>query len=101
MSAAAVDQAFARGGRISQPALTLIVSPQNSGAGIRLSVVVGKKIFRDAVRRNRLRRILRESFRLTAPCQAAADFVLVAKEAARSFKTRQDADAVMRKLLKT
>lgn len=103
----AFDGVFKKGKRVSHPALVLIVLPNPPSAGsaasgpVRLGVIVGKSIVRDAVPRNRIRRILRESFRIesarTPP--PPADCVLLARPGAKIFKTRSDADAVVRQLL--
>lgn len=94
-----MDRVFRTGKRIRRPAVMMIQA--NPGPALRLGVVVARKIFRSAPARNRLRRLLRESFRLLSariPIPPAS-YVLVAREAARSIKKRQDADAILEKML--
>ena len=50
--------------RVSAPPLWLAARP-NEGMAARLGLVVGKKVLRRAVDRNRAKRAIRESFRLT------------------------------------
>ena len=94
---------FKAGKRVSHPALALIVvaTPSPEAHFVRLGVLVGRNIVRDAVPRNRLRRILRESFRTHAGSWfgRSLDCILLARPPAKSFKTRADADAVVEKLL--
>jgi len=69
--------AFREGAR-ARGSLLLVVARANGGAGTRLGLSVGKVIWRSAVRRNRVRRILREAFRLAYPeLPSGFDLVLV------------------------
>lgn len=97
----AIDRLFKTGKRVSHPALTLIVSDRTDGSCIRLGVIVGKAIANDAAPRNRLRRIIRESFRINAGAWSgrSLDCILLARPSAKSFEKRAQVDEVVQKLL--
>ncbi len=103
-----VDRVFKIGRRFSRPELVLIVAPTASidaTPTIRLGVVVNRSVSKESVRRNRIKRLLRESFRLIVPTisesagPGGADCVLLARPSARTWKGRGDADSVIRTLL--
>ena len=54
-----------REGRRARGEILLVVVNENGLGVTRLGLSVGRKIWKSAVRRNRVRRIFRESFRLT------------------------------------
>lgn len=58
------DRAFREGSR-ARSELLLVVVCENGLDHSRLGLSVGKRIWKSAVRRNRVRRIFREAFRLT------------------------------------
>jgi len=65
-------------GRRARGALLLVVGAPNGLPHPRLGLSVGKRIWRGAVQRNRVRRIFREAFRLSVPeLPPGLDFVLV------------------------
>jgi ribonuclease P protein component len=65
-------------GRRARGALLLVVGAPNGLPHARLGLSVGKRIWRGAVQRNRVRRIFREAFRLSVPeLPAGLDLVLV------------------------
>ena len=71
------DRVFAEGGRARGAVLLVVVRP-NGLDGSRLGLSVGRAIWKSAVKRNRVRRIFREAFRLSFPeLPAGCDFVLV------------------------
>ncbi len=90
---------------MNHPMVTLISRPRPSSSAsassVRLGVVVAKSVARSAVRRNRLRRILRESFRLQSDpvTKQQMDCVLLARPATRSVDRRQEIDPVILKLI--
>lgn len=59
-----ISRAFSQGGR-ARGELLVVVAHENGGLGPRLGLSVGKRIWRHAVDRNRVRRIFREAFRLS------------------------------------
>ena len=65
-------------GKISYRYLLLLASKNNQQQA-RLGLVIGKKNVRLAVQRNRLKRVIRESFRLHQQCLSGWDLVLVAR----------------------
>lgn len=54
------------------------VAPRETGAGARLGLAVSRRVSRSAVRRNRIKRICRDSFRRHRAELPSIDIVLVA-----------------------
>ena len=74
------EHAFRRGSR-ARGALLLVIVVENGLPITRLGLSVGKVIWKRAVRRNRVRRIFREAFRLEQhQLPAGVDIVLVPAE---------------------
>jgi ribonuclease P protein component len=72
------DRAFREGAR-ARGAILVVVARPNGLAHTRLGLSIGKSIWKSAVKRNRVRRIFRESFRLSyADLPAGIDLVLIA-----------------------
>jgi len=76
------DAAYARGRRLGDGFFAVTVRRNDVGAP-RLGLAVAVKVAGGAVSRNRLRRIIRESFRLHQRELPAADLVVSARPAAR------------------
>jgi len=73
-------RAFKRGSR-ARGSTVLVVVHENGLGHARLGLSVGKVIWKSAVRRNRVRRIFREAFRLEYPeLPAGYDLVLIPAE---------------------
>lgn len=65
-------------GQRARGRLVVVVAARNGLEWSRLGLSVGRAVWRSAVRRNRVRRIFREAFRLEAPnLPAGFDFVLI------------------------
>jgi ribonuclease P protein component len=72
------QRAFAAGSR-ARGSILLVVARRNGLAGTRLGLSIGKSVWKSAVRRNRVRRVFRESFRLSyAELPQGYDLVLIA-----------------------
>ena len=71
------DRAYQRGSR-ARGSILIVVAVANELAFTRLGVSVGKVIWRDAVHRNRVKRIFREAFRtVRAELPAGFDLILI------------------------
>ena len=57
----------------------LILASQNDGLGTRLGIIVAKKHVKLAVQRNRIKRLMREAFRLRKQRLENLDLVVLAK----------------------
>ena len=77
------DAAYARGRRIGDGFFAVTATKNNTGAA-RLGMAVAVRTAGNAVGRNRLRRIIRESFRVHQHELPAVDLVVSARPAARA-----------------
>ncbi|MEM8713667.1 MAG: ribonuclease P protein component [Planctomycetota bacterium] len=77
-----------RSGRRARGSILLLVGVPNGLGYPRLGLSVSKKIWKHAVKRNRVRRVFREAFRLTAPDLPAYDFILIPAEPKLAPNTR-------------
>ncbi len=74
------QRAYTSGSR-ARGAILVVVACENGLEVSRLGLSIGKRIWKSAVRRNRIRRIFREAFRLSHPqLPVGYDFVLIAAE---------------------
>jgi ribonuclease P protein component len=69
---------FAQPAKMSRSYLTVLYRPNSFGRP-RLGLMVGKKYFKRAVDRNRVRRVLRESFRQRKSQMKGLDIVLIVR----------------------
>ena len=76
------DAAFRQGRRLGDPLLSLVIRPNTLGHP-RLGVALAAKVVGNAVARNRLRRIIRDSFRLAQHRLPAADLIVGARAGVR------------------
>lgn len=67
---------YREGSRARGPSLTVALVP-NGLEHPRLGLSVGKRCWKRAVRRNRVRRVFREAFRLSVPELPAVDLVMI------------------------
>ena len=76
-SGADFGRAYSRGSRARGKLMTVCVCA-NGTTTTRLGLSVGKRVWKSAVRRNRVRRVFREAFRLALPeLPAGLDVVLI------------------------
>lgn len=74
------QRAFREGSR-ARGALLVVVARRNGLEGTRLGLSIGRVVWKSAVKRNRVRRVFREAFRLEyAALPRGYDLVLVAAE---------------------
>jgi ribonuclease P protein component len=66
----------------------LLLARDNNTPGPRLGLVVGKKAVPTAVQRNRIKRIIRESFRLNQHLMQGTDIVILARVGLVSLTSR-------------
>jgi len=79
---------FERGQRLHEKGLTAIAAANTVGHA-RLGLAVSKKAVPLAVERNRIKRQIRESFRLHQPRLPAADLVILVKPGSRTLQSPQ------------
>jgi ribonuclease P protein component len=87
LTTAAFNRSFSSGRRYHSPALTIIYDPATDFHG---AAVVGKKVYKTAVARNRLRRQLYSAlYRWQQQSGAVGTFIIIAKPALRDVPQRQ------------
>lgn len=94
------DSAYKRGRRFSDGLFTMTVRA-NGLAGPRLGLAIAARTIGNAVARNRLRRLIRESFRHAQHRLPAADIIVGAKIGARNAPDpmrRQSLSALWKKI---
>ena len=94
------EAAYKRGRRVSDGLFTMTVRANDVG-GPRLGLAIAARTIGNAVARNRLRRLIRESFRHAQHGLPAADIIVGAKVAARSApdpQRRQSLNALWNKI---
>ncbi|HEX7504384.1 MAG TPA: ribonuclease P protein component [Syntrophales bacterium] len=89
---------FQSGKRIHSEYLTVILSTNTSDVR-RLGLVVGKKVGKAAVRRNRMKRLLREFFRLNKHRLPASQDILIVARKDFSFMKYQDLCSALEEVL--
>ena len=71
-----------------------VLCRENKGGVARLGLAISKKHCRAATARNRIKRIVRESFRLNQAALAGLDVVVINQPAARTGNNRQLFDSL-------
>jgi ribonuclease P protein component len=71
------SRVYREGVRVRGTFILLVAAPSLNPSNPRLGLSVGRKFSKKAVLRNRVRRVLRESFRLARPEMPALDMVLI------------------------
>lgn len=89
---------FKSGKRIHSEYLTVILSTNTSDVR-RLGLVVGKKVRKEAVRRNRMKRLLREFFRLNKHRLSASQDILIVARKDFSFMKYRDLCSALEEVL--
>lgn len=97
---AGYDNVFKHGRRTASPVFVLHVRRPGEDhlgeeVGPRLGLAVSRKVDPRAVGRNRIKRVLRETFRQYRACLPTADYVVVARPAARNVSNAVVADAFL------
>ena len=87
MQAAEFSRVFKKAHRSSDRQLTILAAPNDLGYP-RLGLAISKKHAKRAVDRNRIKRLVRESFRLHLAALPAADFVVMAKPMTKSVSNQ-------------
>jgi ribonuclease P protein component len=82
------DSVYARGRRVGDSFFAATASP-NEAAGARLGLAVASKAAGGSVGRNRLRRLIRETFRLRQHELPCVDIVVSARPQARTARNEQ------------
>lgn len=80
-SAGDFDHVFASPGRSANRCFTILARP-NQCPYPRLGLIISKRCAKAAVQRNRLKRLIRESFRLNQQALAGLDVVVIGKSPA-------------------
>lgn len=72
------SRVFSKSKRIQNQQFTLLLHYSKAAQSPRLGLVVSKKVDKSAVKRNRIKRLIRESFRVKKQLKSA-DYVVMAK----------------------
>ena len=87
------DKVFKKPVRVSAPGI-LLLATDNQEAHARLGLVVPKKVLKRAVWRNRVKRIVRESFRNSQALLPHADLVFIARQGIKELENEQLASSL-------
>ena len=87
--------------KASQRYLLALYKPNNQ-VNARLGVIVGKRIAKSAVARNKIKRVIRESFRQSQDSLAGLDIIVIARQQCNSldkFQLREGIEKLWQKLI--
>ncbi len=93
LDAAAYERVFKKATRSRDKWFTVLCRENNNEAA-RLGLAISKKHCRAATTRNRIKRIVRESFRLNQAMLAGLDVIVINQSAARAGNNRQLSDSL-------
>ncbi len=93
LDAAAFGRVFKKAARSRDKWFTVLCRENNGGAA-RLGLAISKKHCRAATARNRIKRIVRESFRHNQAMLAGLDVIVINQPAARAGNNRQLFDSL-------
>lgn len=102
LRAAAFDAVYKRRARVVDDCFAVNYAPNELGHA-RLGLSIGAKTVGNSVARNRVKRMVRESFRLVAPQLGAFDLVVGARNGARTAhnaQLRESLDGLWKKIQK-
>jgi len=85
------DRAYQEGVRSRGTSILVVAAPSLNPVGARYGLSVSRKFSKSAVVRNRVRRVLREAFRLRRAELPALDLVLVPQDNRRRWSTPEAA----------
>ncbi len=88
-------EVFKKGQRQTDSCFTVISLPRDTGPA-RLGMVVSKKVSRHAVQRNRIKRQIRESFRLHQTHIPAVELVVMARYKTDALSNKELASSLSR-----
>ncbi len=80
---------FADNFRIGDKYITMLVSPSKGGDSARLGLAIAKKQLRRAVDRNRIKRVIRESFRNQHSDLPAVDVVVMVRRSILELERKE------------
>lgn len=100
LSPAEFTRVFRSGRRRGNPCFTVVVAP-GAGSSARLGLAVSRKVSRSAVQRNRIKRLVRESFRKLGTELPTVDIVVMARPGAAQCDNRQLASSIDTLLIRT
>ena len=82
------SRVFSGSKRINNKAFTLLIHYNDDSNCSKLGLVISKKVHKTAVQRNRIKRLIRESFR-TKKHLKLADYVVMAKPGSAAFSNAE------------
>lgn len=86
------DRVYREGVRARGKRILIVAAPSSHPHGARYGLSVGRKLSKSAVVRNRVRRVLREAFRLQRAHFPRLDLVLIPQDARRRWSAGEAAE---------